>query len=63
MLDTNNARYLWKRIPAVLKDVKKAETQNIRDIWSIGKALTKKNYAESFTLLSKGLTNPTETVA
>ena len=51
VLDTNNARHLWKRIPQALKDPKKDETQRLRDIWLIGKALTKKNYGEAFKLL------------
>jgi len=44
LLDTINARFLWKRIPKGLKEVEGAapptSTHIIGEIWSIGKSLT-----------------------
>ena len=40
VLDTNNARFLWKRIPDQMKDKTVADNQPLIDVWGIGKALT-----------------------
>jgi hypothetical protein len=53
ILDTNNGKFLWKRIPKSLKDPKRADSESLIGIWEVGKALTKKQYAEAFELLNK----------
>jgi len=47
VLDTTNAKYLWKRIPKGLKKLEKpviANNQTLNDIWSVGKSLIHKDY-------------------
>ncbi len=49
--DTVNARFLWKRIPAKLKQVeegKSAIDQILQDIWKIAQNLSKRQYSEAF---------------
>eukprot|EP01102_Stenamoeba_stenopodia_P009437 TRINITY_DN277_c0_g1_i2.p1 TRINITY_DN277_c0_g1~~TRINITY_DN277_c0_g1_i2.p1 ORF type:complete len:140 (-),score=34.14 TRINITY_DN277_c0_g1_i2:250-669(-) len=46
--DLNNARFLWKRIPA---DIKKGDTPVARElnaIWNIGKGMWAKNYSNVY---------------
>lgn len=47
LLDTTNARYLWKRLPKKLKEDDKLLTH----LWAIGKELSKKNYPQAMTLI------------
>ena len=54
VLDTNNARYLWKRIPKKFKDEAFPDNKVLREIWSIGKELAKKNYASALQLSETG---------
>lgn len=44
--DTNNMKYLWKRIP----DAIKLKCPEVHAIWEVGKALWKRNYSEAHTL-------------
>jgi hypothetical protein len=53
LLDTNSARLLWKRIPKAFKDDKIPENKQLIETWAIGKALTKNEYQNLFTLLEK----------
>ena len=39
--DTNNMKYLWKRIP----DIIKLKSPELQAIWEVGKALWKHNYS------------------
>jgi hypothetical protein len=52
VLDTTNARFLWKRIPKSLKEVEGAapatNSNILGDIWSVGKSLTQKEFAKAF---------------
>lgn len=53
VLDTNNAKYLWKRLPGNFRNEKhQVQHKNLSAIWQVGKALTKKNYPEAFKLIS-----------
>lgn len=53
-MDTNNARYLWKRLPKKFKDEAYPDNKVLRDIWAIGKELAKKNYHEALDLCDAG---------
>lgn len=44
--DTNNMKYLWKRIP----DGTKLKCPEALAIWEVGKVLWKRNYSEAHTL-------------
>lgn len=52
VLDTTNARFLWKRIPNNIKEVEGAapsiNSNILGDIWSIGKSLTQKDFGKAF---------------
>jgi hypothetical protein len=63
LLDTTNARYLWKRLPHKFKDANLPETKSLIRIWEMGKALTKKNYADAFKMLANGIPGAGESVA
>jgi hypothetical protein len=52
LLDTTNARFLWKRVPKGLKEAEGAapptSTHILGEIWSIGKSLTLKEFGKAF---------------
>ena len=48
VFDTVNAKFLWKRISKGLKE----EPNSLKELWNIGKALSGKQYAEAFVLIS-----------
>jgi hypothetical protein len=48
LFDTINAKFLWKRIPKGLKE----EPNNLKELWNIGKALSHKDYTDSFVLIA-----------
>ena len=47
--DLNNARFLWKRIPA---DIKKNNAM-LGTIWSIGRSMWEKQYAKTYEIVSQ----------
>jgi hypothetical protein len=52
LLDTTNAKYLWRRIPKAIKDRdEQAAIHSLNDLWGVGKQLTHQNFAEAFHLI------------
>ena len=51
VLDTTNAKYLWKRVPAHYKDVESMPNAVLNELWEVGKLLTKQNYPDAFKLI------------
>jgi hypothetical protein len=63
VLDTNNAKYLWKRLPSNFRNEKfQVQHKNLSAIWAVGKALTKKNYPEAFKLVTTATTGQPDSV-
>jgi hypothetical protein len=52
--DLNNARFLWKRIPVPFKAEGSPSQPQLRDVWELGVALTKRDYKGLFGLLASG---------
>ncbi|CDW80939.1 cop9 signalosome complex subunit 8-like [Stylonychia lemnae] len=51
VFDTNNARYLWKRIPSNLKEKEALTNTQLIELWEIGRSLTKQQYQNAFKLI------------
>ena len=69
VLDTTNARFLWKRVPKSFKvgpeegSAPKPKEQVLSELWLIAKALINKQYSEAFKQIAitlKTLTVDTE---
>ena len=57
VLDTVNARFLWKRIPKGLKQegngtAPSPNSQTLNEIWGVGKALSSKEFPLAFSMIS-----------
>ncbi len=50
-LELNTARFLWKRIPKEMKEA--ASAKGLVNTWTIGKALTKREYASALKQLDE----------
>ena len=48
VLDTTNARFLWKRIPQTFKGASSTQNQILTVVWQAGKSLSNKLYPEAF---------------
>lgn len=52
VLDTTNAKFLWKRIPQAIKESPESDQiLKLSEVWQIGKALSLCDYAKSFELI------------